>query len=30
LTDWKIVEKAHEPGASEEELILDLYCPVEE
>jgi len=24
------LEKAHEPGASEEELILDLYCPIEE
>jgi len=24
LTDWKIVEKAHKLGASEEELILDL------
>jgi DNA gyrase inhibitor GyrI/DNA-binding HxlR family transcriptional regulator len=23
------LEKAHEPVASEEELILDLYCPVE-
>ncbi len=23
------LEKAHEPGASEEELILDLYCPIE-
>ncbi len=24
------LEKAHQPGASEEELVLDLYCPVEE
>ena len=24
------LEKAHDPGASEEELILDLYCPIEE
>lgn len=24
------LEKAHEPGASEENLILDLYCPIEE
>ena len=24
------LEKAHEPGASDEELILDLYCPIEE
>jgi len=24
------LEKAHEPGASEEDLILDLYCPIEE
>ena len=24
------LEKAHEPGASEEELVLDLYCPIEE
>jgi len=24
------LEKAHDPGASEEELVLDLYCPVEE
>ena len=23
------LEKAHEPGASEEELVLDLYCPIE-
>jgi DNA gyrase inhibitor GyrI/DNA-binding HxlR family transcriptional regulator len=23
------LEKAHEPGASDEELILDLYCPIE-
>jgi DNA-binding transcriptional ArsR family regulator len=23
------LEKAHEPGASEDELILDLYCPIE-
>ena len=24
------LEKAHAPGVSEEELILDLYCPIEE
>jgi len=24
------LEKAHDPGASEEELVLDLYCPIEE
>jgi DNA gyrase inhibitor GyrI/DNA-binding HxlR family transcriptional regulator len=41
LVDWvkssrykmgkhQCLEKAHEPGASEEELILDLYCPVEQ
>ena len=24
------LEKAHEPGATEDELILDLYCPIEE
>jgi len=24
------LEKAHEPGPSDEELILDLYCPIEE
>lgn len=24
------LEKAHEPGVSEDELILDLYCPIEE
>jgi len=24
------LEKAHNPGASEEDLVLDLYCPVEE
>ncbi|UCG44997.1 MAG: GyrI-like domain-containing protein [Candidatus Bathyarchaeota archaeon] len=24
------LEKAHEPGVSEEDLILDLYCPIEE
>ncbi|UCF58486.1 MAG: GyrI-like domain-containing protein [Candidatus Bathyarchaeota archaeon] len=24
------LEKAHEPGASEEELVLDLYCPIVE
>ncbi len=41
LADWvksskykmgkrQCLEKAHEPGASEEELILDLYCPIEE
>ena len=24
------LEKAHDPGATEEELILDLYCPIEE
>ena len=24
------LEKAHEPAVSEEELILDLYCPIEE
>ncbi len=23
------LEKAHDPGASEEELVLDLYCPIE-
>ena len=41
LVDWvksskykmgkhQCLEKAHEPGASEEELILDLYCPLEQ
>jgi DNA gyrase inhibitor GyrI/DNA-binding HxlR family transcriptional regulator len=40
LVDWvkvskykmgkhQCLEKAHEPGASEEELVLDLYCPIE-
>ena len=24
------LEKAHDPSASEEELVLDLYCPIEE
>jgi DNA gyrase inhibitor GyrI/DNA-binding transcriptional ArsR family regulator len=24
------LEKAHDPNASEDELILDLYCPIEE
>lgn len=24
------LEKAHDPGASEEELVLDIYCPIEE
>jgi len=24
------LEKAHDPGATEDELILDLYCPIEE
>jgi DNA gyrase inhibitor GyrI/DNA-binding transcriptional ArsR family regulator len=24
------LEKAHDPGASEDELILDLYCPLDE
>ena len=24
------LEKAHEPGASDEELVLDLYCPIVE
>ncbi len=24
------LEKAHDPGATEDELILDLYCPLEE
>ncbi len=24
------LEKSHDPGASEEELVLDLYCPIEE
>jgi len=24
------LEKAHDPGASDEELVLDLYCPIEE
>jgi DNA gyrase inhibitor GyrI len=24
------LEKAHEPGASDEELVLDLYCPIDE
>ena len=24
------LEKAHDPNASEEELVLDLYCPIEE
>lgn len=24
------LEKAHDPEASDEELILDLYCPIEE
>jgi len=41
LVDWvksskhkmgkhQCLEKAHEPGASEEELTLDLYCPIEQ
>ena len=41
LVDWvksskytsgsrQCLEKAHDPGASEEELVLDLYCPIEE
>jgi len=41
LVDWvksskykmgkhQCLERAHEPGASEEELILDLYCPIEQ
>ncbi|MDH5449544.1 MAG: GyrI-like domain-containing protein [Candidatus Bathyarchaeota archaeon] len=30
LGKHQCLEKAHEPGASEEELILDLYCPIEE
>ncbi|MFQ5891838.1 MAG: GyrI-like domain-containing protein [Candidatus Methanofastidiosia archaeon] len=40
ITDWvkyskykfsnrQWLEKAHDPGASEEELILELYCPIE-
>jgi DNA gyrase inhibitor GyrI/DNA-binding HxlR family transcriptional regulator len=24
------LEKAHDPGASDKELVLDLYCPIEE
>ncbi len=28
--EHQCLEKAHEPGASEDELILDLYCPIEE
>jgi DNA gyrase inhibitor GyrI/DNA-binding HxlR family transcriptional regulator len=28
--EHQCLEKAHEPGASEEELILDLYCPIKE
>jgi DNA gyrase inhibitor GyrI/DNA-binding transcriptional ArsR family regulator len=24
------LEKSHDPGASEDELVLDLYCPIEE
>jgi DNA gyrase inhibitor GyrI len=24
------LEKPHDPGASEEDLVLDLYCPIEE
>lgn len=24
------LEKAHDPGASDKELILDIYCPIEE
>jgi len=24
------LEKTHDPTAAEEELILDLYCPIEE
>lgn len=24
------LEKAHDPGASPEDLVLDLYCPIEE
>ena len=41
LVDWvksskyrygkhQCLEKAHDPNASEEELVLDLYCPIEE
>lgn len=30
LGKHQCLEKAHQPGASEEELILDLYCPIEE
>jgi DNA-binding HxlR family transcriptional regulator/DNA gyrase inhibitor GyrI len=41
LVDWvksskytygahQCLEKAHDPGASEDELVLDLYCPLEE
>lgn len=41
LVDWvkaskytygthQCLEKAHDPGASEEALVLDLYCPIEE
>ena len=26
----QFLEKAHEPGVSEEEMVLDLYCPIEE
>lgn len=29
LGKHQCLEKAHEPGASEEGLILDLYCPIE-
>ncbi len=29
LGKHQALEKAHEPGASGEELILDLYCPIE-
>jgi DNA gyrase inhibitor GyrI/DNA-binding HxlR family transcriptional regulator len=30
LGSHQCLEKAHEPGASEDNLILDLYCPLEE
>lgn len=26
----QFMEKAHDPGAPEEELVLDFYCPIEE
>lgn len=30
MAEHQCLEKAHDPGASEEELILDLYCAIEE